>query len=79
MEAVTVLAPKEENRGFFFSLFLVPKKDKGMRPVINLNINEFVVPRHFNMERVHTLRDLRINHQTSSERCVLHNPYSQFE
>uniref|UniRef100_A0A1X7TXE6 Reverse transcriptase domain-containing protein n=1 Tax=Amphimedon queenslandica TaxID=400682 RepID=A0A1X7TXE6_AMPQE len=57
--AVTELAPKEENRGFFSILFLVPKKDKGMRPVINFkNLNEFVVPRHFKMEGLHTLRDL---------------------
>uniref|UniRef100_A0A1X7UC19 Reverse transcriptase domain-containing protein n=1 Tax=Amphimedon queenslandica TaxID=400682 RepID=A0A1X7UC19_AMPQE len=56
---VTELAPKEENRGFFSSLFLVPKKDKGMRLVINFkNLNEFVVPRHFKMKGLHTLRDL---------------------
>ena len=38
---------------------IVPKKDGGMRPVINLkSLNEYVVPQHFKMEGIHTLKDL---------------------
>ena len=57
--AIVELAPRETDRGFYSSLFLVPKKDGGMRPVINLkSLNEFVAPQHFKMEGLHTLRDL---------------------
>ena len=45
--------------GFFSTLFLVPKKDGGQRPVINLkNLNSFVEVPHFKMEGIHTLRSL---------------------
>ena len=45
--------------GFYSNIFLVPKKDGKMRPVINLKaLNQFVVTRHFKMEGIHTLRDL---------------------
>ena len=44
---------------FYSSLFLVPKKDGGMRPVINLKeLNTYVAPHHFKMEGLHTLKDL---------------------
>ena len=56
--AVTeVTAPMEG--GFYSTLFLVPKKDGGQRPVINLKaLNEFVVAPHFKMEGIHTLKNL---------------------
>ena len=57
--AVAELALTEADRGFYSSLFLVPKKDGGMRPVINLKgLNKFVAPQHFKMEGLHTLKDL---------------------
>ena len=48
--AITELNPKEASAaGFYSSLFLVPKKDGGMRPVINLKrLNECIVPCHRN-------------------------------
>ena len=47
------------DRSFYLSLFLVPKKDGGLRPVINLKkLNEFIAPHHFKMEGIHTLKDL---------------------
>ena len=40
--AITVLLPEEANRGFYSSLFLVPEKDGGMRPVIKLkSLNKY--------------------------------------
>jgi hypothetical protein len=46
-------------QGFYSSLFLVSKKDGGMRPVINLkSLNEFIVPHHFKMEGIQTVKDL---------------------
>jgi hypothetical protein len=46
-------------RGFLSTFFLVPTKDGGQRPVINLNsLNAFVHTEHFKMEGIHVLRDL---------------------
>ena len=57
--AITELPLEEAHYGFYSSLFLVPKKDGGVRPVINLkSLNEYVVPQHFKMEGIHTLKDL---------------------
>ena len=57
--AITEIPQVEAKQGFYSSLFLVPKKDGGMRPVINLKrLNEYVVPHHFKMEGIHILRDL---------------------
>ena len=45
--------------GFVSTLFLVPKKDGGQRPVINLkNLNSFVDVPHFKMEGIHSLKSL---------------------
>ena len=45
--------------GFYSNLFLVPKKDGGQRPVINLKaLNSYVQTQHFKMEGIHTLKDL---------------------
>jgi hypothetical protein len=44
---------------FLSTLFLVPKKDGGQRPVINLKqLNGFVQAPHFKMEGIHTLKAL---------------------
>jgi hypothetical protein len=47
------------NEGFISSMFIVPKKDGGNRPVINLKqLNQFLVYEHFKMEGIHMLRDI---------------------
>ena len=57
--AIRELNPREAERGFYSSLFLVPKKDGKMRPVINLKrLNSYIPPHHFKMEGTHTLREL---------------------
>ena len=43
----------------YWNLFLIPKKDGGQRPVINLKVlNNFVSKKHFKMEGIKTLKDL---------------------
>ena len=45
--------------GFYSTLFLVPKKDGGVRPVINLKqLNAFLEVPHFKMEGIQTLKSL---------------------
>jgi len=54
--AVEQIHPSE---GFYSNLFLVPKKDGGQRPVINLKaLNQFVRKQHFKMEGIPNLKDL---------------------
>ena len=56
--AVTEIQTPPEG-GFFSTLFLVPKKDGGQRPVINLkSLNVFIDAPHFKMEGIHTLKSL---------------------
>ena len=44
---------------FYSTLFLVPKSEGRMRPVINLkSLNFWVRPQHFKMEGIHTLREI---------------------
>uniref|UniRef100_H3A6A3 ribonuclease H n=1 Tax=Latimeria chalumnae TaxID=7897 RepID=H3A6A3_LATCH len=55
-----VISPSnpEVTPGFVSSIFLVPKKDSGWRPVINLRaLNNLILYRHFKMEGLHLLRD----------------------
>ena len=56
-QAIEETTPR--GRGFISTIFLVPKKDGGQRPVINLkSLNRFVHTEHFKMEGIHVLRDL---------------------
>ena len=53
-------APRGRNQnGFYSNMFLVPKKDGKVRPVINLKkLNQFVHIHHFKMEGIQTAREL---------------------
>ena len=43
--------------GFFFRIFLVPKKDGKFRPVVTLRpLNRCILYRHFKMEGIHIVR-----------------------
>uniref|UniRef100_A0A1X7T8L4 Reverse transcriptase domain-containing protein n=1 Tax=Amphimedon queenslandica TaxID=400682 RepID=A0A1X7T8L4_AMPQE len=49
------LAP--DSSGFFSPMFVVPQKDDGSRPIINLKrLNGFLVVQHFKMENILSLR-----------------------
>ena len=46
-------------KGFVSQLFAVPKKDGGIRPVVNLKVlNSYVKQVSFKMEGIHLLKDL---------------------
>ncbi len=44
--------------GIYKFMFVVPKKDGGNRPAVNLKpLNQYLVYEHFKMEGAHMLRD----------------------
>ena len=46
-------------REFVSQIFLVPKKDRGHRPVVNLKaLNRFIVEEHFKVQGFHMIKDL---------------------
>ena len=58
-EAVHLVKQPVVTEGFISSLFVVPKKDGGNRPVVNLKpLNQYITYEHFKMEGIHMLRDL---------------------
>ena len=59
-EAVHFVQPYSlQEPGFISSLFVIPKKGGGHRPVINLKpLNCFIPYEHFKMESIHMLKDL---------------------
>ena len=57
-QAVSQIPREQANKGYLSQLFSVPKKDRGMRPIINLKgLNTFVETVHFKMEGIHMLKD----------------------
>ena len=54
---------KSKPGGFLSNLFLVNKKDRGHRPVINLKfLNSFIPYQHSKMEGMHLIKDLLQKH-----------------
>ena len=54
-----IVLSKEELGDFISNIFVIPKKLKGFRPVINLTyLNEFLFFHHFKMEGLHMLNSL---------------------
>ena len=56
-QAISVVQP---NKGSFISqIFVIPKRDEGYRPVVNLKaLNKFIAEEHFKMEGFHMVKDL---------------------
>ena len=58
-QAISETRERQRGSGFHSQLFLIPKKDGGQRPIINLKrLNAFVKTEHFKMEGIHMLKDL---------------------
>ena len=48
-----------DSEGFICSLFVIPKKSGGFRPIINLKpLNQFIWFEHFKMEGIHTVKEI---------------------
>ena len=63
---------------FISSVFLVPKRDGGNRPVINLkNLNYYVTYQHFKMEGLHLLKQILQNDKNRSQGCLFLCAYTQ--
>ena len=66
---------------FISNMFLIPKKDGGNRPVINLKaLNSFILFSPFKMKGLHLLKDLLREWfyvQGGLERCLLLRPFEQ--
>ena len=59
IEKRAISGVQPDQRGFVSQIFLVPKKDGGHRPVVNLKaLNKFIVEEHFKMEGFHMVKDL---------------------
>ena len=59
LEKGAIQESQMKGRGFISNVFLVPKKDGGQRPVINLKkLNEYVHTEHFHMKGIPLLKDL---------------------
>ena len=59
MQKGAISPVKNSSEGFQSQLFLVPKKDGGQRPVINLKaLNRYVPDEHFKMEGFHMIKSL---------------------
>jgi ribonuclease HI len=49
--AIEIVPKHQQNQGFYSTLFLVPKKNGQLRPVINLRpLNKYLVKKHFKMD-----------------------------
>lgn len=54
-QAVSII--EEDVEGFYSSLFAIPKKSGGFRPIINLKyLNKFIKYEHFKMENLNSLK-----------------------
>ena len=59
LEKQAVQEVPASTKGFYSNMFMVPKKDGGQRPVINLkHLNRFGKSEHFKMEGLHTVKAL---------------------
>ena len=51
--------PPQLGPGFYSNVFVVPKRDGGWRPIINLQkLNNYIHCPHFKMENIFSLRDI---------------------
>ncbi|CAC5368761.1 unnamed protein product [Mytilus coruscus] len=60
--AIEPVLKSAENQGYYSTIFMVPKRQGGLRPILNLKpLNQFVIPHHFKMETLRSiLKSLKI-------------------
>ena len=58
-KSAIALLPPRPSPGFYSNVFVVPKRDGGWRPIINLKrLNNYIRCSHFKMENILSLRDV---------------------
>ena len=80
--AIVELPEEETQKGFYSTMFLVPKKDGKMRPVINMKkLNQFVHTHHFKMEGIQTAREAcptkRLVNKNRPKGCLFYDTNTQ--
>ncbi|VDI47322.1 Hypothetical predicted protein [Mytilus galloprovincialis] len=71
----------QENLGYYSTVFVVPKRQGGLRPILNLKpLNQIVVPHHFKMETLRSimkaLKKGRLCSNFGFSRCIFSYPNS---
>ncbi|KAG0821219.1 hypothetical protein G6F19_012039 [Rhizopus arrhizus] len=65
--------PQDPSPGFYSSMFVIPKRNGGHRPVFNLkNLNQYLTAPHFKMETIEVLSNMPMLHGSLTN----HNPTS---
>ena len=73
-QAISVVQPDKDS--FLSQIFVIPKKDVGYRPVVNLKVlNKFITEEHFKMEGFHRAQEL--DGENRLERCLLSSSSDQ--
>jgi hypothetical protein len=75
--AIELVPPGQEGQGFYSTFFIVPKKDGGLRPILNLKpLDVYMEKSHFKMETLRSIiQALHVGVHLRSARCIPTNSH----